>query len=758
MKRMILSFLAFMVYVICYAQAEPTLKPLHRILKTTKLDSLKIDAQLKISEYYSEKSQYAGFPKAIDSAKFYAQTAAELSTRINNKILSSKSYVAMSKALYLANHHQEALEIANKAISVLGKSPDKTQLASAYVNLGNTITDINLPAKVVAFEKALSLYRELGIISEQAKLLEEIGYFHMGLGKIENGIGELKESLALYQSIGFKAVQRICSLIGIGYCEMGDFKPALEYGLMAVKIAEEVDPNGPETPEIYNYLAKTYGDIKDLNMSRKYFHKAYTASKRFNNPTLVIMIENNLVKIDLILGYNAEAVSILKKMEATLPSLPITAQTMIISTALNTYTKVKDYKNAEVYAIKSLQMIDSAPELYQNTLLYGPLLEYYFQSKKYDLLRKYGKSYLKISEQNKNLKAIAYVHRVLFRLDSVQSNFNSAVKHMQLEKKYTDSLFSIAKNEQLTELQIKYDTEKKDKDLLQKDKNLLLKEETNKTLKRKSELINAQYEKEKAFRNFGLVIFFLMLVISILFYTSYKAKKRSSEVLTVQKNEIDQQNSLLQKLVKEKEWLLKEVHHRVKNNLQMVISLLTTQSYYLKDSNAISANKDNQNRIHSMSLIHKKLYQTENIVSINMNSYISELIEQFKSSYQTRERIRFELEIANVELDSLQAIPLGLIINEVVTNAIKHAFPDERQGIIWVALTEISSGYLKLNIRDNGIGIATDNLGKNTEGFGTNLIRGLSGDLHGTLDIATEQGVDLNLIFQIINNNNVNNS
>ena len=203
----------------------------------------------------------------------------------------------------------------------------------------------------------------------------------------------------------------------------------------------------------------------------------------------------------------------------------------------------------------------------------------------------------------------------------------------------------------------------------------------------------------------------------------------------------------MERLVEEKEWLLKEIHHRVKNNLQTIISLLNSQSSYLKDDLAISTIKNSQNRIYAMSLIHQKLYKEDNVSMIDMPDYCNELVEYLKESFSA-EYIHFEVKIDAIELDISQAIALGLIINEVITNSIKYAFKDTENCIIRLSLSEISENCYKLFISDNGIGIQDIVELQNSNSFGMTLINGLSNTLEGDLAIKNENGLSFELVFK----------
>jgi two-component sensor histidine kinase len=239
-----------------------------------------------------------------------------------------------------------------------------------------------------------------------------------------------------------------------------------------------------------------------------------------------------------------------------------------------------------------------------------------------------------------------------------------------------------------------------------------------------------------------------------------QVRKKTAEVvaqnkeLEAQQVEISQKNESLHGLVREKdnllvekEWLLKEIHHRVKNNFHIVASLLEIQSSYLKNQEALSAIKESQHRIHSMSIIHQKLYQSENLSTIHMPEYIYELVEYLRESYLIRDNIGFALQIENIELNHASAITLGLILNEAITNAIKYAFGNAEGGQISISLARISDSQTLLTIADNGRGLPVDFKARIGSSMGMELLQGLTDDLGGTLSIDTNGGTHIKVVF-----------
>jgi ligand-binding sensor domain-containing protein/two-component sensor histidine kinase len=219
------------------------------------------------------------------------------------------------------------------------------------------------------------------------------------------------------------------------------------------------------------------------------------------------------------------------------------------------------------------------------------------------------------------------------------------------------------------------------------------------------------------------------------------------DALEAQQIEINYKNESLQGLVNEKEWLLKEIHHRVKNNFHIVGSLLEIQSSYSKNKEAFAAIKETQHRIHSMSIIHQKLYQSETLSTINMPEYIFELVEYLRESYGIRKNIRFDIHVENIELNHAYAITLGLILNEAITNSIKYAFPDMEEGRIGISLACISNIEALLSIADNGKGLPAEFDSRAQTTMGMELLQGLTTDISGNFSIENNQGTHIKVIF-----------
>ena len=200
--------------------------------------------------------------------------------------------------------------------------------------------------------------------------------------------------------------------------------------------------------------------------------------------------------------------------------------------------------------------------------------------------------------------------------------------------------------------------------------------------------------------------------------------------------------------LKEKNTLLREIHHRVKNNMQIISSLLNLQTEYVDDQEAVDVLKESQNRVKSMAMIHEKIYLSDDLTHINFVDYIQSLVKNLFYSYNVENaQIKSILEVENVNLNMETAVPCGLIISELVSNSLKHAFPNERKGEVYISLKSKEDKY-ELIIHDNGIGLPEKLDFNNLESLGLLLVNNLTEQIDGELTINRNHGTEFKIIFE----------
>lgn len=239
--------------------------------------------------------------------------------------------------------------------------------------------------------------------------------------------------------------------------------------------------------------------------------------------------------------------------------------------------------------------------------------------------------------------------------------------------------------------------------------------------------------------------------------TDYVFKNNLSKLVPAIKRAIAERNELeelkkskieLQNALKEKEMLLKEIHHRVKNNLMIISNLLELQSYYVRDKADLNVFRESKTRADSMALIHERLYQSTDLKSIDIGDYIRNLAADIFDTYVIDpDQINLMVHVDDIRLDTNTAIPLGLIINELLTNSLKYAFPNDKKGKITIELNKNDDKFT-LIIKDDGIGFPSDLDYKNTETLGLELVNSLTQQVNGNMELISADGTEFRITFE----------
>jgi two-component sensor histidine kinase len=423
---------------------------------------------------------------------------------------------------------------------------------------------------------------------------------------------------------------------------------------------------------------------------------------------------------------------------------------------------------AEPLYVHLVPIYEKTNNLYGITSINKQLGKVYWLTRRYEQAQHFFQKALSASQQGRFPNEAVSLHRALYQIDSAQGHLRSALQHFQLATTINDSLFNQTKNRQFEELRTQYETEQKDKDLR-------LQKQQIQVLSQQQQLQSQLGQQDRLVRNsVGLGAFMLLLLLGLT-YNRYRLKQRSNQqlqtqheqlltqqhqlqaqhqelqahqqVLHAQQTEIHHKNQDLQRLLEEKERLMKEIHHRVKNNLQVVMSLLNSQASYLSDNAALSAIQQSQHRVQAMALIHQKLYQAEGIARIPIADYIQEVVAYLQESYELPQPIGFAVQVEPIELDVIQAVPLGLIINEAITNSLKYAFPNGRTGRVSLGFLRSGENSYELTIRDDGVGLPPDFDPSRSQSLGMTLIEGFSQQLGGQLSLISQGGLTIQLTF-----------
>ncbi|WP_114938396.1 sensor histidine kinase [Mucilaginibacter endophyticus] len=444
-----------------------------------------------------------------------------------------------------------------------------------------------------------------------------------------------------------------------------------------------------------------------------------------------------------------KAFHLLRETENGFPSATVSQKIQLYTRLLNISATLKQYRVADKYADK-LQSIPTGidNEAADQYAIYQALIPYFLATKKADKAAGYITLHNGLSKAQNNTAGLAQNNLWLFKLDSLHGDHLAALAHYRLYAALKDSVFEQIKKGQIAQLDSQYHTKNKDKRLKDQEINIAL-------LKKQEVLQRQHLNQVRLIQNITIACAAVLFMLSGVIYSRYRLKQSANTKLESQQLEINQKNETLEHLaeqkdvlLEEKEWLIKEIHHRVKNNLQIVISLLNTQSVYLNDEKAHAAIRESQHRMQSIAFIHQKLYQSESRALIEAHIYIAELIEYLSNSFDTGKRICFEKDLVDLELDVSRAVPIGLILNEAITNSIKYAFPNDADGCISVSLCCVQENSFRLCVSDNGIGLPEDFEIAKCRSLGMNLMRGLSKQIGSSLKLENNNGLSISIDFK----------
>lgn len=715
-----------------------------------------------------------------DSAIIFFKQAGKLSDSAGCIELKEESQCLLG-IVYLANGNWQQGETCFMQVAEARKQAgDKAGALNALLRMATATFCDNCKKNIDALEEALKLSQQTGDRAREAVIRLEMGYKYLNDGKAARAETEAMAALKIQKAIGYPAISRASKSLA----EQSVYNAPGDYGYLsnAYYLLSDLSQDKGNLNQKLFYILKVVNDVENSNMSQDldytYFrlgnaywelgqfdksmayHQQSVAISHQKDELIQVGVARRMTVALIRQGKVREALTLLYEIIDRKLLCNVEDKMYIAQSMGSCYNALGQYATAEKYYLESVAWSRQSFLRFQFVACQG-ISQFYVDNAHYSRAEPYLKLLLKAPPQQILPNYLTGIHLMWFKVDSARGNYPEAIRHYQQYKALQDSIFNATKSKQIAQLSIQYETAKKEQNLKIKEKDIALLKEQNK----------AQQNQ----RNALIVGAGLLAAVLVLGFNRYSLKQRvnrklryQQQVLYAQQEQIKQKNEhlselltdkdnlLLQKdtlieekdqLLTEKEWLVKEIHHRVKNNFHTVASLLEIQSSYLKNKEALSAIKDSQNRIHSMSIIHQKLYQSETLSIIHMPEYIYELVEYLRESYSIRENIGFSLQIENIELNHASAITLGLILNEAITNAIKYAFAKTKDKQISISLCRIQGSQLLLTIADNGRGLPVDFDSRVGASMGMELLQGLTGDLGGNFSIETNNGTHIKVIF-----------
>lgn len=647
-------------------------------------DSMKVGVLLELVGHY--------FGRDFTKSKQYADQSLTLALKSNDQKGVAMASLAASKACIYLSQNDEGMAYVSRAEPLFKNMDDTARLADLTRFKGIFALNSALYEEAISiFEESDRLFAAVNDNAGRAMSIMDIGIAYLYLSTNEKALKYYLEALDLAEMSGDRyAIANVKNSIGQIYYDQGKMKECTDMMRQSLELAEQIDDNILISDCLY-YLSRVANQNQQFDAALQLLSKSYIIDSMQRNFRgrihkdlhfgEIYQNQRNDVKVRFHFNRAYQLCDSIVQKEQT--------ESYVLARLGSMYRQQGDYQ-------QSLKALEKAVTLAQQEQLLDLLYDAYYN--------------------------LALTYEALGNTDVA----------FQFHKRYAqvkDEVLNQKREESFNRLQVLYEDEQKKAEI-----SRLTNEST--IQKQQIALQEASAAQEKQ-RSLILIIGIggLVIVVTVLLML-FRNKAKSNQILSQQKDEIERQHL-------QKEILLKEIHHRVKNNLQVISSLFNLQSSNISDKDALAAVKEGQNRVKSIALIHQKLYQHENIARVDFDEYITELVAYLRSSFAGKDNaLEINVEANAITLDIDTAVPLGLIINELVSNSIKYAFPENNEGTINITLDHEADEQEKLHltVEDNGIGLPLAFDVKHLESLGLKLVNMLCLQLNGHMNYSNGQG------------------
>lgn len=570
----------------------------------------------------------------------------------------------------------QMLHLKGLAYYFLGEYDEATRLWIESLNYFNEFTEEEY-------------YGESRIRMMHSFLLLNMGVVSKIRGEYTDALDYYQKSLEIRKTTGYDQGVASCYVnIGNVYVENKNDEKALSYFEQAQEIYNETNSIFGQAT-VLNNIALIYKREKNLELAKQYFEQSLERYKEID-------MQKNISQLYINLGL------LYKDFDDCDQALDYFSLALIIKKEISDRLGVG----------WCYQYIG---ECYVHNKQFPEALDYYLRA-------------LEIMEDLKVAKNQLACYKGLAAIHAAMGNFEAAYEYKVNYSQLNDTVYSQDLTRHLAEQEARFASAEKEQELELKDLEIAQK--------------SAVIEKNQI-QMWALIVGFLLVVaIAIIFIQRFRIESRFHKVLEKQNEELRQTYENLKNTViskEEKEVMIKEIHHRVKNNLQIISSLINLQANNVKDLKVQRMFREVQNRIISMSLLHEQLYKAPDLAHVNVEDYLKVLLDNLMKIYADDKNIELQKDINVHSLSVDTLIPIGLLINEVVTNSLKYAFKGRDEGEIEIELKPHNTGYV-LRISDNGIGMPENQLDQYKDSLGMELISTFVSQLDGEVEVDVSDG------------------
>ena len=581
------------------------------------------------------------------------------------------------------------------------------------------------------YTKGLEYGKQSLILADSINFKKGIGNAYSNIGIIYDDLGNYPEALKHYK-IALKIRRDINDKKGIGAClnnigeiyrVQGNYNEALKNYFEALKLFEEIDFKFG-IASVYNNIGNIYKVLKNYPQALKFYNSSYNIKLQINDKRGIVAYYGNVAALYEKEGSFNEAIkNYLIGLQKAEEINDVDSKALSYKHLGNIYLLQSNYIEANNYFQQALKIELEIENKEGVATTYSYLSDLNLKLNHQAEARTYTNKAFVLAKELGNKSILASCYENLSILDSANGDYNGALQNYKMLTVYLDSLVTEEAKKISVEANMQYEFDKKEITTKAQHDKIVFQLETDNKL-------------QKQWRTFFILVIILACIGLFFMKRAYDNKKRLTLILSEED--------------KRKDVLLQEVHHRINNNLQIISSLLTLQANNADNEKLTEYLVQSQNRIQSLSALHELLYDTNSPLEINMKDYIDKVMDFHRDvSGNLNASVSIITEIIDVKFPTKLAVPLALIVNELVTNSIKYAFKNTESGYIKVNLykNEIENNWT-LSVKDNGIGISQESE-KRKDSLGLKLVTIMTKQIKGTLVAKNDGGAVFNIIFSV---------
>lgn len=583
---------------------------------------------------------------------------------------------------------------------IINTTTQDTSLAKAYLDLSDVMYMTNIDTVIKLCEQSINILKphlinnsitkneRYSYLRTLAGALNNIGFIYDDKGEVVKALDYYHKSLKIREKIDDKhGIAETFNNIGVIYINQGDLDRALDYYQKSLAVKENLNDKKSLATTLNN-IGAIYRNKQNINLALYYYNKSLELRQAINDKVGIAVSLSNIGTI-----YKAE-----NKLD----------------TALHFYLE----------SLKIREEINDMPGLIK---VHSNISDLEFELRNIESAKMHGLLSLSLAKELGLIEGIKNAARFLSEIYKFEKKWEQAFIMQDLYHQMKDSIRNTSTELNALKQQSQYELER-----AAKENELLVKENDIQQLKTLRNRITAI---------FFIVAFIFTLIIILYIYRGYRKKVVINELLEVQRNDAQRKNE-------EKNMMLKEIHHRVKNSLQVVSSLIRLQANEIDDERINKMFEETQNRVLSIARLHEQMYNSENLKEINIKTHFTPLVKDLIKDYSMGTKINLVIDLPNVEMSSKTLIPLGLIINEMISNSLKYAFVGKAEGSVTVTIKHLSEDLYEMIIGDDGVGMSKDFDFENSSSLGTQLIHIFTEQLNGSIKRLEKEGTYFKIEFE----------